>query len=137
MLLQRWRQLWVHDSHPPLFLFSSLYLPQKETKRGSVNALRVYVKYHLENDFIPRFPSLRQTSSKQQIHQTIKEPPGFLIPAHISARGSSSTSGSRERLGARYGAYCHVCASLPKNLFSRLFPSAVPGFEEVHGGKVN
>lgn len=40
------------------FPFPSLYFPQKETKKGSVNALRMYVKYHVENDFIPRFPSL-------------------------------------------------------------------------------
>lgn len=44
----------------PHFFFSlpSLCFPQKETKKGSISVLRMYVKYHVENDFIPRFPSL-------------------------------------------------------------------------------
>lgn len=56
---------WMHVG-TPLFL---LFLPQKEARKGSADALRASIECHLENDFIPRFPSLLRTSPKQQTHQ--------------------------------------------------------------------
>lgn len=57
----------------------SLYLSQKETKRGSVHVLCIYVKHHVENDSIPCFPSLHWSTANQQMLQTISQSPGFLI----------------------------------------------------------
>lgn len=107
------------------FSFPSLYFPQKETKKGSINALRIYVKYHVENDFIPRFPSLLWTSSKQEILQALRQSAGFLIPA--PSRKSSvfqSSTGLDVASGKVWS--CVPSQGLlpaPQSLFSCLFPA--------------
>lgn len=70
---------------PPLFFPPNFCLPQKETKRGSINVLRIYVKYHAENDLIPRFPSFALNFFKTT-NSSDYQSPGFLIRAHFAPR---------------------------------------------------
>lgn len=76
-----------------------LFLPHKEARKGSADALRVYIECHLEDDFIPRFPSLLPTSPKQQTHQRAprlpdcsllsKEEKGAQLRSRAARRGTS------------------------------------------------
>jgi len=76
-----------------------LFLPHKEARKGSADALHVYIECHLEDDFIPRFPSLLPTSPKQQTHQRAprlpdcsllsKEEKGAQLRSRAARRGTS------------------------------------------------
>lgn len=113
---------------PTLYLFiffpPSLRFPQKETKKGSINVLRIYVKYHVENDFIPRFPSLLWTPPKQQILRALRQAAGFLM--HAASRTQLRVPEVRS-CGPSQGSAPH----LPEPLFQPLSKSSVPALKYI------
>lgn len=129
---------------PTLFFFflPSLCFPQKETKKGSISVLRMYVKYHVENDFIPRFPSLLWTSPKQQILQTLRQSAGFLIHARFAPSRKKLRVPERQRPGCSFRQGMVLCAErgigsrVSRACFPASFQVQCPGFE-LHPGKIN
>lgn len=66
--------------HLLIYFFSQASIfPQKETKKGSLNALCIHAKHHVKKCYHPTLPPLCcETPTKQEIPRVLRQSAGFL-----------------------------------------------------------